>query len=462
MHKRVSIWRFEQVQTPLLDYVWNFSVSVVSWFSAALPEVYIPRCPNDEMGQDFVVAFMENKFYDPNYNLEIYPSTELRGVNIEVDAYLNQSAGIQQLDSFQLGPRQMHIVEVPSSLQLSGTEQALKSVRISSSQKIGIYAMNSINDSCDGFLVLPVQFSGDRLLHDKFLSAGPADRLCHRGRIRQHPSQRNVPNGDETRDNDRLEGDEIQEWRYDSNDLWTETRRHRLWVIPTSLERTSFSNKPIAVFSGNDYTTVFSGPIPPDYAVAANHLVEQLPPTDRWGKLFYLLPIPNSTFDYLVKIVNSVANTTVTITDVNGNINEFTLSNPGDFPGSSIHYNIPVTIRSTAPILVAQFAGSGYSNYPTMIVIPPAERFNSIYTVPTAHSDFTTFLHYLLLIVDHVDLPGLTIDGLQAPQTGWTKFSNDTNIVGRALKIDNGVHTIRQSGGRSGGGVRLWVFHWKQ
>ncbi len=143
------------------------------------------------------------------------------------------------------------------------------------------------------------------------------------------------------------------------------------------------STKPIAVFGGNRATFV------PSQFFAADHLVEQLPPTNTWGREFVTMPLnTGSSRGELFRFLAQADNTRVTVDGL-----EVATLDRGEF-----HQQIltgPAHITSSNPILVAQYAHS--QNYyrtdpggnaaflgdPLMMIVPPAEQFLASYTVST-------------------------------------------------------------------------------
>ncbi len=143
------------------------------------------------------------------------------------------------------------------------------------------------------------------------------------------------------------------------------------------------STKPVAVFGGNRATFI------PNQFFAADHLVEQLPPTNTWGREFVTMPLSTGStrgdrFRFLAQADNTelTVNGTVVATLNRGQFHEQALVGPGH-------------IVSSKPILVAQYAHSqnyyrtdpgGNPNFqgdPLMMIVPPFEQFLANYTVST-------------------------------------------------------------------------------
>jgi len=83
-----------------------------------------------------------------------------------------------------------------------------------------------------------------------------------------------------------------------------------------------------------------------------------------------------------------------------------------------------------------------------MQIIPPAELYRSWYTFSTEHDDLlSNFNHYILVVVNQSAVNGLFIDETPINQfnVSWVNFdAPDSNIVGGAIRIESGVHIVRQ------------------
>ncbi len=143
------------------------------------------------------------------------------------------------------------------------------------------------------------------------------------------------------------------------------------------------STKPVAVFGGNRASFI------PSQYFAADHLVEQLPPTNTWGREFATAPlVTNSTRGDRFRFL---AQTDGTQVSVNGAV-VATLDRGQFFEQVIVG---AAHIESSGAILVAQYAHS--QNYyrtdpggnatflgdPLMMIVPPFEQFLANYTVST-------------------------------------------------------------------------------
>jgi len=126
------------------------------------------------------------------------------------------------------------------------------------------------------------------------------------------------------------------------------------------------SNKPVAVFSGNN--DVSNGLLP-----RASHVVEQLPPVDYWGFTFCLFTLPGID-SYTYKMMTSAAPNDVQLRPRTATMTTRQLGHAGDFYDA--HIREPLVIRASSPLLVAQFGGESLDSGPrAMMLVPPAEQF---------------------------------------------------------------------------------------
>lgn len=204
------------------------------------------------------------------------------------------------------------------------------------------------------------------------------------------------------------------------------------------------TNHPVAAFSGNIKTNIGKG-------TYADHLVEQLVPSDRWGQQFVTAPIPGRTVGDVFRIVAKEDGTTVTI--------------PGSAPvnlnkGDSYTFELPSgqysPISSTKPIMLAQFVKSQQSGTepadPSMMIIPPFEQFGSDYTFTTpeySHPEYGNnsiyrYQNEFMIVAKKSDIGGLLLDGKPFPQTTWFDIPG-TDLVGAAVTLPHGPHTVRHS-----------------
>lgn len=159
------------------------------------------------------------------------------------------------------------------------------------------------------------------------------------------------------------------------------------------------ADKPVAVFSGHKRTS-----IPTRVGNFRDHLVEQLPPLDAWGRGALVTPhyvvTPESRDTAVVRILAAFPGTGVTITNSAGS-SDVMLG-----PGISIELPLleAMSVFATQPILVAQYEHSVNNQVfdigdPFMMLIPPAEQFDTAYAFQSIiHEEFTNY-HFINVVI---------------------------------------------------------------
>jgi RHS repeat-associated protein len=206
------------------------------------------------------------------------------------------------------------------------------------------------------------------------------------------------------------------------------------------------STKPVAVLGGNRAAFV------PSQFFAADHLVEQLPPTNTWGKEFVTMPLAtDSTRGDRFRFLAQADNTEV---KVNGSV--VATLNRGQFFEQVIVG--PSYIVSTKPILVAQYAHSqnyyrtnpgGNANFlgdPLMMIVPPYEQFLASYTVSTPEEssilNAQRFDRNFINVVTSADAAGLIeLDGVPISANQFTPIGT-SGFVGAQVPVQLGAYQL--------------------
>jgi hypothetical protein len=132
------------------------------------------------------------------------------------------------------------------------------------------------------------------------------------------------------------------------------------------------SDKPVALYSGSLSTTV-----PGDASVSAwDHLYEQIPPVQTWGRKFVAVPL-KSRHEDTYRILAAEDNTIVRV----GNKSPFALDK-GQYHEFMLLYNEPSLIESDKPILLAQYSNSNSVDFdytggdgdPFLVIVSPVNQ----------------------------------------------------------------------------------------
>lgn len=193
------------------------------------------------------------------------------------------------------------------------------------------------------------------------------------------------------------------------------------------------SNKKIAVFSGHQCANIPSVEI-----LACNHLVEQMPPIQTWGKHFYIGNLKlRSRYTYRVLAAYDS-------TRVFQDTSLLAVLNKGEFVEKEVRTNIQITANK--PILVAQYSqslgtGDGVGD-PMMILVSPTQQFLKKYRFATPVNGL--WHHFINIMVptraiSSLQINGTPVDKNSFEQMGVSKFSV------ASVRLPYGSHTVECS-----------------
>ena len=203
------------------------------------------------------------------------------------------------------------------------------------------------------------------------------------------------------------------------------------------------TNRPVSVFSGHACANV------PRNITACSHLVEQIPPTALWGKVYYTAPLANKT-SYTVKVLAASNFTTVSMY-CNNTMELFAL-NEDQFINKTLQMHEYCAIHSNKELLVVQFShgGSEDNRYgdPMMTLVPAANQYLNKFVFSTIHNPLQSgYDHYVNIIVKEQyyqpNMIYLTAGGVSRPLVTehWVPIQVNNTIEAYAtqLSISEGV-----------------------
>jgi hypothetical protein len=198
------------------------------------------------------------------------------------------------------------------------------------------------------------------------------------------------------------------------------------------------SDKPVAVFSGNQCTNVG--------AVYCDQVFEQLPPASTAGTTYVVcttIPARVNGFDRVEIVATTPGTTTVTVTPpVPGS--PFTLAGPGSV--ASFDTSVDRVVSANQPIMVAQFLGKVTSDIdngdPSYVVLSPTTGYSMRHPVygPVGIASYP-FTHWAIV----AGSPGTTMTRDGAPMTGAWATVPGTSLGCFRSTFPNGVYNIAGS-----------------
>jgi len=203
------------------------------------------------------------------------------------------------------------------------------------------------------------------------------------------------------------------------------------------------SDKPVVVFGGHARTEIPINFVNAGHSVSRNHLTEEMPPTDAWGKVFVLsaIDIDNvGTIDTSGSLMRVLALNDSTSVNVNG-IHWVTL-NRDQFADSLIHS--AVVVEGSDAVLLGEYGHSAVDNTrngdPFLAIIPPVDQTFNDYTF-FASTDQAFDVNEVMIAADNACLSTIQLDGNLMPQIMKTAFTPlPVTALGRQFSIaDFGV-----------------------
>jgi len=196
--------------------------------------------------------------------------------------------------------------------------------------------------------------------------------------------------------------------------------------------------KKFSVFGGNQCASIPN--VGAAFVCCCDHIYEQIPDVNRWGRNFVISPLTTRVGDTYVVM----AHTNGTIVNVAG-VGTYNL-NAGQF-AEFITPGPAKWITSNNPVLVAQYANSGDYDFsagadPFYIIIPPVEQATTdaifgAYAMPLTNS------YYLNLVTKTTNIAGgIILDGVPIAAGSYQPVTGNPAYSFAPLTILAGSHTL--------------------
>ena len=149
------------------------------------------------------------------------------------------------------------------------------------------------------------------------------------------------------------------------------------------------TDKAVSVFSGHECGRV------PWNTGDCDHLIEQIPPTALWGKVYYIAPFATRT-SYTITIL---AGHNVTVISIScSDSAKSAIVNEGEFVTLTLEEHCAV--HSNKEVLVGQFSHAGGIGDPMVIVLPATIHYADKFDVSTIRNPSRSdYIHYVNVIV---------------------------------------------------------------
>ena len=162
------------------------------------------------------------------------------------------------------------------------------------------------------------------------------------------------------------------------------------------------TDKPVSVFSGLRCSYV------PQYILACDHLVEQIPPVSTWGTRFVTVPLKGRRAFDVFRFITANNCTDVIVSCMNSNGSHttsrtFTL-NDAQYHEVNITSDEYCLVKSTDRLLVIQYsvgrdADGNHTGDPFMAILPPMGLLSGNLTFANFDSPVQSYQHYVNIVV---------------------------------------------------------------
>ncbi len=392
-------------------------------------------CHRSTEGTDFWFGFMEGRNY--RYNLHYIEITVTASEATNFQIFIGKST-----TPFYTGSvlsNSSSLIKIPLNLgEAIGSETIQeKGIHLVSENPVNVYALNWDQNSADVAVIYPVPSLGKQYF-----------TMCYEPNVDDDPEHgRNsefliVASEDSTSVNITpsvaTDGGRAADVQFNitlnKGEVYQVQSLNRNNLAGQGDLSGSFiqSDKPVAVYSGNFSTTV-----PFIVGASYDHLFEQIPPLQTWGREYYAVPLLTRQADRY-RVMASEDSTVITYGS-----NTILLNKGGDFYEFTLSFNQPTRIHANKPIMVAQFSQSQRTDGtgdPFMIILSPVSQSKNEATF-VAYDSHEINSYYVNIVVLTSEKDNIELDG--EPLGFFFKPFPGTNYSYTQHEIYPGNHTIK-------------------
>jgi len=202
------------------------------------------------------------------------------------------------------------------------------------------------------------------------------------------------------------------------------------------------TDKPVSVFSGHECGYVPS----PSSTSYCDHIIEQIPHTTYWGKIYYVAPLQGRSY-YAIRVL-AAYNATGVVMYCNNVRNSYFINAGNSFMVTRQYY---CAIHSNREILVAQYSPSHNSDWrtgdPMMMLVPATIHYSNEINLSTISSGYYNYINIVVLKEYYQPSMMYWITGgvkrsLQSQSWSTITFNQVTEAYYTQLSVSNGPVTI--------------------
>ena len=206
------------------------------------------------------------------------------------------------------------------------------------------------------------------------------------------------------------------------------------------------TNRPVSEFSGHECANI------PWSISQCSYLIEQIPPTALWGKVYYTAPLAGKR-SYTIKVLAAYNSTTVNIY-CNNTMELYTIDEGGFF-NKTLQMKEHCAIHSNKNVLVVQISHGGEEDRghgdSMMTLVPPTNQYVSNLDFVTGHNPLEPdYFHYVnIIVMAQYYQPNMTFlmaDGvnrsLATQQWVPIQVNSITKVYATQVRIPEGINHI--------------------
>ncbi|XP_061194434.1 IgGFc-binding protein-like [Saccostrea echinata] len=393
----------------------------------------------DNKGTDFVVAFMEN--FQRALPVELFITTA-KPYEVKVVVTSPKWNMPSVYESFTLTSGQTKQLFISNEFRMYGTGESQKALSVSASDEVIVYGVNKEQYSTDAFLALPIDVLGREYYTVSHFPSNYNTEFLICGVFADTFVEIRIKMSDDSKIKFRSQ-------RYGNGDVvkFQISPFDTVQIqAPADITGTRInSSQPIVVYSGNRRTNV-------GFGTSKDHLVQQMTPTNSWGKRFITLPIPTRTTGDYFRFIASEDSTVVKTTGFDYKLSKnvsytLYLSKAGDFLEKYHSSYLYSFVTSSKPIMLVQIVSSQVLEMadPAMTLIPPIEQYSSEYVFTTPKYSLGEYTNYFMFVVHSKDADGLQLDGVNLPSSQIYRQIIGTQYLASHVSVSTGSHSFRHT-----------------
>lgn len=334
----------------------------------------------------------------------------------------------------------------PYTVRIGSAGKTNKTIIITSSDDVTVYAIDNIECCGDAFLVLPTEHLGTEYY---VVSYAPYSRAFPSFFIATALVEETVVNVlTRTGQAHSVVLKPYESYRFNADEDLTSTRIRS--DHPISVTSGVLSRVPVGVES-------FDG------------MIVNLLPVNQWGQRFVMAPYLERTCGYVYRVLSSDQSTVRVTISSEAIVLTVDLDAADFYEGNGLGDTM-TTITADHPVLVVQYMKGRYACFgdnplgdPTIVIIPPVESTYTNVTFPVIDTTYyygrSHEYHFINVIINCDQVDGLMYDG-STLITSWNRLSTvDGSICAIRGQVPTGIHSVVHTNPLATFTVMVYMMH---